>query len=210
MLKRVLLLVVLLAASGMVRADAAPGADSAPVWLVLGDSISAAYGIPLAQGWVALLQQRLQARGTTIRVVNASVSGETSAGGLARLPALLARHQPRVVLVELGGNDGLRALPVARLRDNLQQIVALSRQAGARPVLFEMRIPSNYGPAYVEQFVASFGLVAKQLKVPLAPFLLGPIATDATAFQADGIHPIAAVQNRLLDAVWPTLEPLTR
>jgi acyl-CoA thioesterase I len=170
-------------------AAAAPAAAERPVMLVLGDSLSAAYGIPLDRGWVALLQQRLEAGGYRERVINASVSGETTAGGLARLPALLDRHRPRWVLVELGGNDGLRALPLDELRANLRRIVALTRAAGAEPVLFEMRIPTNYGPDYAEGFRASFGEVARDTGAPLVPFLLGPIATDPSAFQDDGIHP---------------------
>ncbi|MGH8443734.1 MAG: arylesterase [Solimonas sp.] len=197
-------------AAGPSPAATPSAATDGPVWLVLGDSISAAYGIPQSRGWVALLQQRLHERGYRARVVNASVSGETTAGGLARLPALLERHHPDVVLVELGGNDGLRALPVGKLRDNLTQIVALSHKAGARPAVFEMRLPSNYGAEYVAQFSDSFGVVARAQKVPLVPFLLMPIATDPASFQEDGIHPTAAVQDRLLDAVWPSLETLAR
>lgn len=174
--------------------------------LVLGDSLSAAYGIPLDQGWVALLQQRLEAGGYRERVINASVSGETTAGGLARLPALLDRHKPRWVLVELGGNDGLRALPLAELRANLRRIVALTRAAGAEPILFEMRIPTNYGPDYAEGFRASFAEVARETGAPLVPFLLGAIATDPSAFQDDGIHPSLPAQQKILDAVWPTVE----
>jgi acyl-CoA thioesterase I len=185
---------------------AAPAAAERPVMLFLGDSLSAAYGIPLDQGWVALLQQRLEAGGYRERVINASVSGETTAGGLARLPALLDRHRPRWVLVELGGNDGLRALPLDELRANLRRIVALTRAAGAEPVLFEMRIPTNYGPDYAEGFRASFGEVARDTGAPLVPFLLGPIATDPSAFQDDGIHPSLPAQRKILDAVWPTVE----
>ncbi len=180
-------------------------ARTAPVWLVLGDSLSAAFGITPSQGWVALLQKRLDERGYPARVVNASISGETTAGGLARLPALLDRHKPKVVLIELGGNDGLRALPVAQLREHLQKMVSLSKAAGATPVLFEMRLPSNYGEAYVGPFTASFAEVARKNGVPCTPFFLAPIATDPDAFQDDGIHPRAAVQGKLLDGVWPTL-----
>lgn len=192
------------------QAGTAPsgGTAGAPVILVLGDSLSAAYGIALDKGWVALLQARLSAAGYPHRVVNASVSGETTAGGLARLPALLARHKPQWVLVELGGNDGLRGLPLTQLRDNLRRIVALSRTAGARPVLFEMRIPSNYGPDYAEGFRASFATVARETATPLVPFFLAAIATDPTAFQEDGIHPTAGAQAAMLDAVWATLQPL--
>lgn len=191
-------------AAATTAANTAP--DARPVLLVLGDSLGAAYGIAAEQGWVALLQQRLDRAGYPARVVNASVSGETTAGGLARLPGLLERHRPRWVLVELGGNDGLRALPLARLRDNLRQIATLSRKAGARPVFFEMRIPTNYGAEYANGFSASFAEVARAAKAPLVPFFLGAIATDPAAFQDDGLHPTAAVQATLLDAVWPTLK----
>lgn len=177
--------------------------------LVLGDSLSAGYGLDAGQGWVHLLEQKLRSHGLPHRVVNASVSGETTAGGLARLPALLQRHRPRLVLVELGGNDGLRALPVQALRGNLERIVDASARAGATAVLFEMRIPENYGPAYSERFVRTFGEVARTKKVPIVPFLLASIATDVRRwFQDDGIHPNALAQPRLLDAVWPSLEPL--
>ena len=203
---------VLCLGAAAAHADGVP-ADAAgrpPVILVLGDSLSAAYGIPLEQGWVALLQARLKAGGYPQRVINASVSGETTAGGLARLPALLDRHQPQWVLVELGGNDGLRGLPLAKLRENLRQITALARAAGARPVLFEMRIPTNYGPDYAEGFRASFETVARESGAPLVPFFIGAIATDPAAFQEDGIHPTVAVQPGMLDAVWPTLAPLLK
>lgn len=210
MLKRFLICgLLLVCAAASAQAPAAKGAD-APVWLVLGDSLSAAYGIAQSQGWVALLQQRLTERGYRARLVNASVSGETTAGGLARLPALLERHRPAVVLIELGGNDGLRALPVAKLRDNLRQLVALTKRAGARPVVFEMRLPPNYGPDYVAQFTESFALAAREGGAPLVPFLLAPIATDRAAFQADGIHPVAGAEPKILDAVWPSLEKLAK
>ena len=182
----------------------------APVWLVMGDSLSAAYGIQASQGWVALLQQRLDARGYRARVINASVSGETTAGGLARLPALLQRHQPEIVLIELGGNDGLRALPIAKLRENLARMAQLTRAADATPVLFKMQIPANYGPFYTGPFASSFAEVAKREKAVLAPFILAPIASDPGGFQSDGIHPTAAAQPKMLDAVWPALEPLAR
>lgn len=196
-----------LATLGSAAATAnAAAPDARPVMLVLGDSLGAAYGVPTEQGWVALLQQRLDRAGYPARVVNASVSGETTAGGLARLPALLERHRPRWVLIELGGNDGLRALPLTRLRDNLRELGALSRKAGASPVFFEMRIPTNYGAEYANGFSASFGEVARSAKAPLVPFFLAAIATDPGAFQDDGIHPTAAVQTTLLDAVWPTLK----
>lgn len=180
----------------------------APVIVVLGDSLSAAYGIDARQGWVSLLQARLEHEGLPHRVVNASVSGETTAGGLARLPRLLQRHTPDWVLIELGGNDGLRGLPVPELQRNLTRMVALSQAAGARPVLFEMMIPSNYGPAYTGQFAKSFRTVAEASGAALVPFMLAPFATDPDAFLADGIHPRAASQPAMLNVVWATLGPL--
>ena len=179
-----------------------------PVIMVLGDSLSAAYGIDARQGWVSLLEARLEEKGLPHRVVNASVSGETSSGGLARLPRLLERHAPDWVLIELGGNDGLRGLQVSELQSNLTRMVDLSREAGAQAVLFEMMIPSNYGPTYTEQFVASFTRVAKANDAPLVPFLLAEFATDSDAFLPDGIHPTAASQPAILDTVWTTLGPL--
>lgn len=180
----------------------------APVILVVGDSLSAAYGISQSDGWVARMQARLAEAGYPHRVVNASISGETSAGGLARLPALLDRHAPDLVLLELGGNDGLRGQPVARLKENLGAMIAASRAAGAQPVLFEMRIPENYGATYTQAFTAAFGELGAAEDVPVVPFFLAAIAEDESWFQADGIHPTAAAQPRMLDAVWPTLEPL--
>ena len=188
----------------------ASAAASPPVILVLGDSLSAGYGLPNGSGWVSLLEQRLKTQGYPHRVVNASISGDTSAGGLSRLPAALEAQKPVLVLVELGANDGLRAQPIPQLRRNLEQIIARSRAAGATPVLFEMRIPSNYGPAYTERFASVFGEVAKAQKLPLVPFFLAAIATDPAQFQDDGIHPNTAAQPKLLDAVWPTLKPLLK
>lgn len=179
-----------------------------PKILVFGDSLSAAYGIPASQGWAALLQQRLRAQGYPHAVVNASVSGETTAGGLARLPAALGQHRPAIVLLELGANDGLRGLPVKKMRENLERMVRLSRAAGARPVLFEMRIPANYGPAYGDRFTGTFGELSKSLKTPLVPFFIAGIALDPSKFLDDGLHPAAAAQPQLLDAIWPTLQPL--
>jgi acyl-CoA thioesterase I len=190
-------------------AGSASGA-APPAILVMGDSLSAAYGIPLERGWVQLLQQRLEQQGYPHRVVNGSVSGETTAGGLARLPAALDRHRPAVVLIELGANDGLRGLPLAELRKNLRELARLSRAAGARPVLFEMRIPPNYGPAYAEGFFRAFGEVATASGAALVPFFLEPIAFNPEAFQDDGIHPTVDVQPLLLDRVWPVLEPLLK
>lgn len=183
-------------------------AASTPTILVLGDSLSAGYGLNAEDGWVCLLERKLRAEGLPHRVVNASVSGDTSAGGLARLPAALERYEPQIVLIELGANDGLRALPLPAMRENLQRMVALARDAGATPVLLEMRIPSNYGPAYTDDFAAIFGQIAEAEDVPLVPFFLREIALDVQWFQADGMHPNAAAQPLMLDAVWPTLQPL--
>lgn len=180
---------------------------AAPVILVWGDSLSAAYGIPLEQGWVQLLQARLRDQGYPHRVVNGSVTGETTAGGLARLPDALARHRPGIVLLELGGNDGLRGLPLKQLRDNLEALVARAQAAGARVLVFEMRIPPNYGPAYADGFQRTFREVARG-PVRLVPFFLERIATDPQWFLDDGIHPSAAAQPLLLDAVWPVLHPV--
>jgi acyl-CoA thioesterase-1 len=180
------------------------------VILVLGDSLSAAYGIKLDQGWVALLQARLRAKGYGHRVVNASSSGETTGGGLTRLPRALATHKPAIVIVELGGNDGLRGLPITDIRRNLTAIIRNSQQAGARILLVGMRIPPNYGPAYTRDFQAMYGDLAREYKLPLVPFFLEDIAADENQFQPDGIHPTAAAQSILLREVWPHLEPLLK
>jgi len=179
---------------------------TAPVVLVWGDSLSAAYGIPLESGWVQLLQRRLQEKGYPHRVVNGSVTGETTAGGLARLPAALKQHHPALILIELGGNDGLRGLPLKQLRTNLGAMVARSRAGGARALVFEMQIPPNYGAAYTQGFTQAFAQVAREGPARLVPFFLAPIATDPKWFQEDGIHPSIAAQPLMLDRVWPVLE----
>lgn len=188
----------------------APAATSAPTILVLGDSLSAAYGIRVDQGWVALLQARLRAKGYGHRVVNASSSGETTGGALARLPRALATHRPAIVIIELGGNDGLRGLPIADIRRNFSALIRNSQQAGARILLVGMKIPPNYGPAYTRDFHALYGDLAREYKLPSVPFLLEDVAPDESLFQADGIHPTAAAQPLLLREVWPHLEPLLR
>jgi acyl-CoA thioesterase I len=177
---------------------------------VLGDSLSAAYGIRVDQGWVALLQARLRAKGYGYRVINASSSGETTGGALARLPRALATHKPSIVIVELGGNDGLRGLPVADIRRNFEAIIRTSQQAGAGILLVGMKIPPNYGPAYTRDFQALYSDLARQYRLPSVPFLLEDVAPDENLFQEDGIHPTAAAQTRLLDEVWRHLEPLLR
>jgi len=199
--KRFLALFVLIVASASARAEA-------PVILVFGDSISAGYGLPLEQGWVELLRTRLKAQGYGYQVVNASVSGETTAGGLARLPRALELHHPGIVILELGGNDGLRGLPVAQMRMNLAQMTSLSTAAGAKVLLLGMRMPPNYGPEYTKQFAMVFSDLATEKKISLVPFLLTDIALSPALLQADDIHPNAQGQPILLDNVWPTLKPL--
>lgn len=183
------------------------GAAPPPVLLVLGDSLSAAYGMATGEGWVRLLEQRLGEH-AACRVVNASVSGETSRGGLGRLPALLERHRPSLVVIELGGNDGLRGLPLAELRANLAAMIAQVKASGARVVLVGMRLPPNYGPIYTREFQRIYHDLAAQEEVALVPFLLEGVATETGMMQGDGIHAAAAAQPRLLDNVWPALEPL--
>jgi len=176
--------------------------------LVFGDSISAGYGIRIEEGWVALLQSRLQTQGYGYRVVNASVSGETTAGGLARLPRALELHRPKIVIIELGGNDGLRGLPVEVIKKNLERMIVASRSSGALVLLVGMRMPTNYGPPYVAGFHAIYPQLAQRYAVPLVPFLLAGVALDGRLMQADGIHPTAPAQARLLDNIWPVLRPL--
>ncbi len=183
----------------------APLRAAAGELLILGDSISAAYGIDRDSGWVALLERALASQCPGAAVHNASVSGETSAGGLQRLPALLDRRRPSVVVIELGGNDGLRALPPAKMADNLAQMTRLARAAGAEPVLLGMQIPPNYGPLYQRRFERAFAQVARDHDLPFAPFLLDGLEPGAEHFQADGIHPTAAAQPLLLRNAWPPL-----
>ncbi|CAN5179446.1 arylesterase [soil metagenome] len=178
--------------------------------LVLGDSLSAEYGIARGSGWVPLLADRLQQRKFNASVVNASVSGDTSSGALARLPALLSQHHPDLVIVELGGNDALRGLPTSALRKNLTAIVQATKTAGAQSLLVGMQIPPNFGRDYSQQFIDSFTEVARTQKVPLVPFLLAGFETRIDWFQADRIHPVAAAQPQMLDNVWPVLEPLLK
>ena len=210
-------LLTALAASACTSAIAATAAPTAPttspVILVLGDSLSAEYGLARGQGWVALLQQRLAKSMPQARVVNASVSGDTTSGGRARLTNLLQQHKPTVVVIELGGNDALRGLPVAGTRDNLQAMTRASQAAGAKVLLLGMQVPPNYGGAYGRDFSAVFPDVAKQHKAALLPFLLTGIADAPDAmswFQADRIHPSAKAQPRMLENVWPHLQPLLR
>lgn len=181
---------------------------AAPVVLVYGDSLSAAYGIPRDAGWVALLERRLAGRQAPWQVVNASVSGETTAGGHARLPAVLERHRPAIVILVLGANDGLRGLPPSQMAANLKAMATLAGQRGARVLLVGMQLPPNYGSTYTREFQAVFPALARQARLPLAPFLLDGIAARPDLFQADGLHPTAAAQPRLLDNVWRALAPM--
>ena len=176
--------------------------------VVLGDSLSAGYGIKVEQGWVNLLGQRLASEGYGYRVVNASVSGETTQGGLARLPRVLETHKPAIVIVELGGNDGLRGLALSASRANLARIIELSRAAQARVLLVGMMIPPNYGPRYGNEFREMFTSLAGKYSVALVPFLLDEIALNTDLMQADGIHPNAAGQPKMLENLWPKLKPL--
>ena len=178
--------------------------------LVFGDSLSAAYGLRTDQGWVALLQQRLQTQGYGYRVVNASVTGETTDGGRARLARALSQHKPSLVILELGGNDGLRGLPVKDIRSNLAQMIVAIRQAGAQSLLVGIQIPPNYGQQYTKAFTSMYGALAKEQNVPAVPFLLEGVALDKQLMQADGIHANAQGQPRLLENVWTGLQPLLR
>ena len=180
-----------------------------PAWaqniLLVGDSISAAFGLEIQQGWVTLLEQRLAEQDYPHTVVNASVSGDTTAGGLARLPGLLQEFQPELVVIELGGNDGLRALPVSNMQQNLSAMVELAQDAGADVILLGMRIPPNYGPRYSDAFENTFVEVAAKHEVALLPFLLEGVGGVETMMQNDGVHPTAAAQPLLLDNAWPVI-----
>jgi acyl-CoA thioesterase-1 len=198
------LLLVLCLLSGPALGSGTPGQTV----LVLGDSISAAYGMSLEEGWVALLARQLRGSHPDYQVVNASISGETSAGAASRLGQLLSQHQPAVVVVELGGNDGLRGYPIKRLRENLLDIATQAETSGARVLLLGMEIPPNYGSRYTLQFRDSYSRVADQTGSALVPFMLEGIATQPALMQADGIHPKPEAQGLLLENVWPSLEPL--
>jgi len=176
--------------------------------VVIGDSLSAGYGMAADQGWVALLGRRVHGEFPGWQVVNASISGETSAGGAARVGAVIARHHPSVVVIELGANDGLRGLPLEALRSNLAQMVEAVHEAGAHVLLLGMRMPPNLGADYTAGFARIYQELADEYSTALLPFLLEPVAHERDAFQGDNIHPTAAVQARLLDHVWPLLQPL--
>ncbi|WP_101759201.1 arylesterase [Oceanicoccus sp. KOV_DT_Chl] len=185
-------------------------ADNQHTIMVLGDSISAAFGIQREQGWVNLLDQQLKHDypDTKYPVINASISGETTGGALRRLPQLLTQHKPAVVIIELGGNDGLRGYPITNFRQSLQQLVTLSQQANAAVLLTGMQIPPNYGPRYTQQFYASYAETAQLFNIPLVPFLLTDIALTPGLMQGDGIHPTAAAQPQILQNVLPQLKAI--
>lgn len=176
--------------------------------LVVGDSISAGFGLDPEHGWVSLLRQRVQAEGFKDQVVNASISGDTSAGGQSRLPALLSKHTPSVVVVELGGNDGLRGQPPQQLEKNLNSMIDMARAAGAKVVLLGMRLPPNYGVRYTTAFAQVYEDLAQQKSVPLVPFFLEGVGGVPSLMQADGIHPAQGAQQRLLENAWPVIKPL--
>ncbi len=186
------------------------GAAPAPSILVVGDSLSAGYGIELRDSWVALLQQRLTRQGYPHKVVNASISGDTTAGGRARLPDALKRQRPQIVILELGGNDGLRGLPLRETRANLDAMIKAAQAAGARVLLVGIHLPPNYGPDYAGKFHAIYHDLARAHNTALLPFLLDGVALTPGLMQTDGIHPRAAAQPRLLGNVWPALEPLLK
>ncbi len=200
---RVLSLLLAFAAAALPARSAEP-----PVILVLGDSLSAGYGLSPGQGWVTLLQQRLKKEGYGHRVVNASISGETTDGGVARLDRALATHKPAVVILELGGNDGLRGLPVSRMEDNLGLLITKSRAKGAEVLLLTVQMPTNYGPQYTSSFQKAYADLRTRYKVTVAALMSPELAKDLAYFQPDGIHPNAKAQPRLLDNVWAPLIPL--
>lgn len=176
--------------------------------LVLGDSLSAAYGIEQRAGWVALLQQRLEQHNPRHQAINASISGETTAGGLSRLPKLLQQHQPKILVIALGANDGLRGLSVSEMKSNLEEMIDLAKKQKTKVLLVGMQLPPNYGPVYARRFQTVYQEISRERRVKLVPFLLAGIAEDKALFQSDGLHPTASAQDQILDNVWPRLETL--
>jgi acyl-CoA thioesterase-1 len=183
-------------------------ATPAQTILVVGDSLSAAYNMNVKAGWVALLEQRLAQRKPAYQVVNASISGDTTAGGVARLPKLLAQHRPNIVIVELGGNDGLRGLPPSQAKHNLATMVTRAQSAGAKVLMLGIKLPPNYGTRYTERFQQLYRELAAERRVPLVPFVLDGVAADASLMQPDGIHPNERAQPRILENVWGRLQHL--
>ena len=179
-----------------------------PTILVLGDSLSASYGIDTKQGWVSLLQKRLQEQKYPYHVINASISGDTSRGGRSRITQALARHKPQIVIVELGGNDGLQGLSIAQMRENLSAIITSSRQKGSKVVLIGVRLPPNYGPDYIEKFHDVYRGLAQIHRTAFVPYMLDGVGGYAELMQADGIHPRREAQQKILNNIWPHLRPL--
>lgn len=197
-------------ASLSLPAWSAPTATENPTILVFGDSLSAAYGIAQQQGWVALLQEKLSRDNYAYQVVNASVSGETTSGGLSRLSQALAASKPAIVILELGANDGLRGLPVKAMKANLGKMIKLSKTAGATVLIIGMQIPPNYGPQYTKSFRQSYAQLSQQHKTALVGFMLDDIAAKPELIQADGLHPNALAQPIVLDNIWPQLQPMLK
>ncbi|MGO4377863.1 arylesterase [Pseudoduganella sp. RAF53_2] len=198
-----------LALTALLLVVSAANAYSAPkTLLVVGDSLSAEYGLARGTGWVALLEQKLKSQKMDANIVNASISGETTSGGRTRLPALLSKHKPDVVVIELGANDGLRGLPVPAAEANLRAMVDASRKAGAQVLLVGMRMPPNYGRDYSDKFFAMYGALSKNAKVPLTPFMLEGVADNT--FQADRLHPLAQAHPIILANIWPHLLPILK
>lgn len=189
---------------------ALPGYSASKTLLVLGDSLSAEYGLPRGSGWVSLLQRRLAQEKPEYQVVNASISGETTAGGGARLPALLQQHKPSVLVLELGGNDGLRGLSLSGTQANLREMIKAAGKAGARVLLIGMRVPPNYGPDYSKRFAAMYESLGRERGVTLVPFLLTGLDDTEKFFQPDRIHPNQQAQPVMLENVWPALKPLIK
>jgi acyl-CoA thioesterase I len=202
------ILLALLVALAIPSTHAVATDERGPVILVFGDSVSAGYGIRVEQGWVSLLARKISQLGYGFRVINASVSGETTAGGLARLPHALDIQHPAILILELGGNDGLRSLPLAGTLENLDKMIALARAHGATVLLVGMRMPPNYGARYTTGFQKMYTDLAEKYKIALVPFLLEKVALDPNLMQADGIHPTEQGEPLLLDTVWPKLAPL--
>jgi acyl-CoA thioesterase-1 len=200
MLKKILITLLLLSIPPLAAAE--------PKILVVGDSLSAGYGIDLRTGWVALLQNRLKEKGYPHRIVNASISGDTSAGALSRLPGSLKRLQPEIVIIEIGGNDGLQGLSAEAMEKNIESMVTQSRRLGAEVLILGMRLPPNYGPTYTEKFFSVYKRIATKHKTALVPFFLEGIAGKDGLMQPDGVHPTTEAQQKLVDNVWPQLSPL--
>lgn len=194
--------------AGIVMVFSTAAYSASKTVLVLGDSLSAEYGLVRGTGWVPLLRQKIQDENIKANIVNASISGETTSGGRARLRGLLNQHKPDIVVIELGGNDGLRGLPLKAMESNLRDMIEASRKASAKVLLVGMQIPPNYGRAYTEKFSSLYGELAKEYRIPRAPFFLEGIATNPELFQADGIHPASNAQPIMLNNIWPHLKPL--